>query len=104
MGRIGYIDTQCHWCRRPVQFSKAYYPRRGEQIGFLRCECGAVGLASCDPQGDWPRVVDEVLGQSPGEVEQWKDDRGYKLPSGKDLREGVDEQRYLILWGRRKEH
>ncbi len=114
MGRIGYIATQCHWCGRAVQFSRAYYPRKDEEVGFLHCDCGAVGLASCNSQADWPRVVAEVLGQSAeqwpnpawafSQVEQWEDNSGYKFPSGREIAEGVDEQRYLILWGRRKGH
>src|SRR3989304_3986655 len=64
----GRKTTPCPWCRRHVPVPRGYRPRHGEEIEFLRCECGAVGVASLQPDMDWPRLAAEVLGAA---REEW---------------------------------
>jgi len=103
--------AQCPWCRRRVPVPRGYRPKHGEEIGFLRCDCGAVGLASLHPEVDWPRLAEEILGVSrdkwpdPGwgleRIEQHTKKDWDRIQRGKELPHGVDILWYPLLWARR---
>jgi hypothetical protein len=78
---------------------------------FVRCECGAVGLATCEPAADRFRVAGEVL-RIPARL--WADPTGgldrveWRITERwsrlRQLEELVSGQEIwvVVLWGRRR--
>ncbi len=56
--------TPCPWCGAAVPLSLKSFPWIGEEGAFLRCGCGAIGLATIKPEADRFHVAEEVLGMS----------------------------------------
>jgi hypothetical protein len=103
--------TSCPWCVAAVPVSRRAFPGLGKGGPFLRCECGAVGLQTLEPEVERVHVAEEVLGVSRRLwadqvwgvenvewriVERWSRMRKLeKLVSGPEVW-------VALLWGRRK--
>lgn len=53
--------ASCPWCGMAVPVSRRAFLGLGEGGPFLRCECGAVGIQTLEPELDRLRVAEEVL-------------------------------------------
>lgn len=104
--------TPCAWCGGSVPVPRGYGPRQDEEIPFLRCHCGAVGLASLHPEEDWSRLAAEVL-EVPCEewpepawglerIEQQTQRDWGRIQWGKELPPDVDVLWHPLLWGRKR--
>lgn len=103
--------TPCPWCGTSIPVSRQAFPGPGAEGPFLQCRCGAVGVATLEPEMGRLHAAEAVLGMSRRlwanhawglEKVEWRVLEGWnRLHKLEELASGP-EVWVALVWGRRK--